>query len=62
MKTLLDGLDLATENFHVEKVQAYLCSAPTKYVSTSKLCDLLLIEKKEEFEDTFSLHYKFLKF
>ena len=56
MKTLLDDLDLATESFDVEKVQAYLCSAPTGYVPNSKLCDLLLVEKKETFEDTSSLH------
>lgn len=56
MKTLLGDLDLATESFDVEKVQAYLCSAPTGYVPNSKLCDLLLVDKKETFEDTSSSH------
>lgn len=46
MKILLDKLDGYSEIFDVDNIQNLLRSAPTGYVPTSKLCDLLYNSKK----------------
>ena len=48
MKILLDKLDEFSEAFDVDNIQNLLRSAPTGYVPTSKLCDLLYSRKKQK--------------
>ncbi|KJZ15973.1 nucleoside-diphosphate sugar epimerase [Marinomonas sp. S3726] len=48
MQALLDSLDLSAEKFDVENVQRLLKDAPTGYLPTSKLCDLMFEEKRSE--------------
>jgi len=56
MKILLDSLDSASENYEVESVQKLLRNAPTGYVPTSKLCDLLLVKNNSLINSPTSLH------
>jgi len=42
MTVLLEELDLASEKFDAEAIQNVLKTAPTGYIPSSKICDLLL--------------------